>query len=75
MLEVTIYNEKGVAQTKFDEDDEFDYVSLVSTGTYGPPALIAPARNRDEARAAVEDRVLYINTGLVPMFSIMRTTP
>jgi hypothetical protein len=54
------------------EFEGIDFVSLVSPATYGPPALIAPARDRDAPRAAVGDRILYINTGLVPAFEIER---
>lgn len=74
MLEVIIYDAGGQEQRKFDGTEEFDFVSLVSPGTYGPPALVAP-KGGDPPLAQVEDRVLYINTGFVPMFSMERTTP
>ena len=74
MLEVTIYNTDGSVAQKFDGDNEVDYVSLVNNETYGPPALIAPARNPNDTRAAVEEHVLYINTNIVPLFKIIRTT-
>lgn len=72
MLEVTIYDARGQEQAKFDGEDEFDFVSLVSPGTYGPPALVAP-KGGEPPLAQIEDRVLYINTGYVPMFSLERT--
>lgn len=72
MLEVTIYNSDGTVTEQFTDGDEFDFVSLVSPGTYGPPALAAP-KGGEPPVAQVEDRVLYINTGYVPMFSIERT--
>lgn len=74
MLDVTIYDSDGTKVAEFcDEDDTaVDYVSLVNNQTYGPPALVAPQRAGEGARANVEDEVLYINTNLVPMFKIVR---
>jgi hypothetical protein len=76
MLDVTLYNIDGeVIQTFHDDDNEsVDYVSLVSNETYGPPALIAPARGRDAQgpRARAGETVLYINTGVVPFWDITR---
>lgn len=73
MLEVTIFNPEGEVAVKFDGENEVDYVSLVNNETYGPPALVAP--NRGEAPLArIDDHVLYINTNLVPVFKIVRTT-
>lgn len=65
MLEVTIYDAEGNVKETFtqEKDTEFDFVSLVSPETYGPPALVAPNRNGQGPRATIEDRVLYINTG------------
>jgi hypothetical protein len=54
------------------EDDSVDYVSLVSNETYGPPALVAPARNGQGPRAAIEERVLYINTAFIPAWELVR---
>ena len=75
MLRVTVYALRNADDPKIDpegtEYSEIDYVSLVNNETYGPPALIAPAR--EGARARVGDRVLYINTALVPLFEIERT--
>jgi len=53
-------------------EHEVDYVSLVNSDTFGPPPLVAPTRDRTEPRAADGDRVLYINTNLVPAFLIER---
>lgn len=75
MLDVTLYDQSlSVAETfHSDDDDGVDYVSLVSDGTYGKPALIAPGKPGD-ARAAVGERVLYINTNIVPAFMIERVS-
>lgn len=72
MLEVIIYDDHGREQRKFGGEDEFDFVSAVSPGTYGPPALIAPKDGKVPV-AEIEDRVLYINTGFIPLYSIERT--
>jgi len=73
MLEVTIYDVAGRQTAKFrqEDDTDFDYVSLVSNQTYGPPALVAPNKGQPPT-AKIEDRVLYVNTSLVPLFSIER---
>lgn len=52
-----------------------DYVSFVNSGTYGAPALVAPNPKDPrgtEPRARTGQKVLYINTSLVPLFSIER---
>jgi hypothetical protein len=76
MLRVTVYALRGADDPKIDpegtEYNEIDYVSLVNNETYGPPALVAP--NREATRASIGDRVLYINTALVPLFEIERTS-
>lgn len=86
MLTVRIYPDLGAIRNTDDEDldapeveggvefTEVDYVSLVSDETYGPPALIAPARGKEEARAVIGERVLYINTAMVPLWEIERTS-
>lgn len=63
-----------------DEPTSFsgvDYVSFVNAGTFGPPALVAPAP-KDPAgtkpRATVGQKVLYVNTSVVPLFAIERTS-
>lgn len=70
MLNVTVY------ETVHDEDPaefpDVHYVSLLNSGTHGPPAVIAPTKNGPPARAQVGERVLYINTSFVPMFEIER---
>lgn len=73
MLEVKIYNHLGVVTAAYTQDncEEFDFVSLINAQTHGPPALVAPFKG-EPPTAKVEDRVLYINTSLVPMFSIER---
>ena len=54
------------------EEHEVDYVSLVNSDTFGPPPLVAPTRDRNDPRAHDGDRVLYINTNIVPAFQIER---
>lgn len=49
-----------------------DFVSLVNHGTYGAPALVAPQRDQPKPLATVGQTVLYVNTSLVPLFSIER---
>lgn len=69
MLTVTVYTDGG------DEGDVFenvDFVSLVNGNTFGPPPLVAPGKSGESPTAKVEDRVLYINTHLVPLFEIER---
>lgn len=75
MLEVKIYDHQGTATASFTQDngEEFDFVSLINPETHGPPALVAPFKGAPPT-AKVEDRVLYINTAHVPMFSIERLT-
>jgi hypothetical protein len=73
MLDVTLYNAAGETVLTFHEEDgeAVDYVSLVSNETYGPPALVAP-RNGNAPTAQLHERVLFINTALVPAFDIER---
>jgi hypothetical protein len=54
------------------EEYEVEYVSLVNSETFGPPPLVAPSNERQAPRASVGERVLYINTDLVPAFLIER---
>lgn len=62
------------------EDDSttftaIDFVSFVNEGTFGPPALVAPSP-KEPGRpplARPGQRVLYINTSLIPLFSIERS--
>lgn len=71
-LDVTIYTADGTVGQRFEADKQtdVDFVSLVSRDTYGPPALIGPSR--EGTRAGVGDRVLYINTNVVPAWLIER---
>lgn len=68
MLKVTIYG-SGEEEDVFDG---VDYVSLVNEDTYGPPPLVAPTKQEPRPLAKVAERVLYINTRLVPLFEITR---
>jgi hypothetical protein len=71
-LDVTLYDAAGKVISEFTGGNDVDFVSYVAPTTYGPPALVAP--NKGAAPTArVEDRVLYINTGLVPFWLIERT--
>lgn len=71
-LEVTIY--------PLSDDDpieklDCEYVSLINQSTYGPPPVIAPTTAKvtaDGPRATQGQTVVYINTALVPVFSIAR---
>lgn len=70
-LEVTLYDSQGEETANFYGDYAVDYVSLVTGDTYGPPAVIAPGP-AGTPRAAIGQRVLYINTRHVPSFEIVR---
>jgi hypothetical protein len=68
MLDVTIYSADSEGEGW--EVSNVDLVSLVNNSTYGPPALIAA---KDGQRpVGPGNRVLYINTSLVPVFEIER---
>jgi hypothetical protein len=74
--EVTIW---PTAESILEEDGgitiDTDFVSLINAGTHGPPALVAPGRNAGEnvrPVATVGQEVLYVNTFLVPLFTIKR---
>jgi hypothetical protein len=71
LLNVIVYAADGAIAQEFVDEDAVDYVSLVSPETYGAPALVAPSR-QPVARSDFGDVVLYINTSLVPLFSIER---
>lgn len=54
---------------------EVDYVSFVTAGTHGPPALVAPGRESGKPvapLASVGDKVLYINNSHDHIFTIER---
>lgn len=46
-----------------------DYVSLINPESFGKPPLVAPGNDKV---AGPGDEVIYVNTGLVPAFSIRR---
>lgn len=72
-LTVTLYD--GLDAESMDNPtilEGYDYVSLVSDETYGPPALVAPAKGESQPRARPGDRVLYLNTRFVPAWEIER---
>lgn len=70
-LKVKLY---GPDLSPEDEPDVLyvKYVSFVNNNTYGPPPLIAPKAEGHPSRADLNEEVLYINTSLVPAFSITR---
>jgi len=53
---------------------EVDFVSFVNDGTFGPPALVAPSAKNPDGKpiARPGQRVLYVNTSLIPLFTIER---
>lgn len=71
MLGVKLLAEKDGRYVETDEY-EVDFVSLINSETFGPPPLVAPQGDRNAPRAQEGDRVLYINTDLVPAFVIER---
>lgn len=72
MLKVTLYPDAESITDDKGLEFEVDYVSLVNNQTYGPPALVAPSSHgRDTKRAEPGQEVLYINTNLMPAFSII----
>ena len=71
MLNVTLYPDAESIETNGGLTTEVEYVSLINSNTYGPPALVAPSSSpRDLHRAEPGETVLYINTNLVPAFTI-----
>jgi hypothetical protein len=73
MLEVTVYS--SINETDPVIYEGVDYLSLVSDETYGPPALVAPAKGQPGGpKAQVGERVLYLNTKFIPMFEIVRVS-
>lgn len=82
MLEVTVYTHDALDGDP-DNDvkplvlEEVHYVSLYNAGTHGPPALVAPGRTDGRPSPGVArpgERVVYINTALVPLFEIERVS-
>ncbi len=72
MLTVTIY--PSDPEVEPDVIENIDFVSLVNPDTFGPPPLVAPNKDSPRPLAKVGERVLYINTSLVPLFEIERTS-
>lgn len=80
MLNITVFAD---ADELADPDgkgrlfEDVKYVSFVSSSTYGAPALIAPNprdKERSDPRAKIGEEVLFINTSLVPAWTIVRTS-
>lgn len=79
MLEVTLFTQEYLNDLEGEPPLklEVDYVSLVSSTTHGPPALVAPGREHGQRVATVAksgDEVLYINTSFIPAWKIERLT-
>lgn len=75
MLTATVYPDADSIATDEGKDFEGDYVSFINGNTYGPPALIAPAKAHNgtaPARAVAGETVIYINLSLVPLCKIKR---
>lgn len=80
MLDVKVYSTDGKVVRQFTDledvqsDESVDFVSLVSASTYGPPALVAPDPKKpgQPPTARPGERVLFINTAVVPMWLIER---
>jgi hypothetical protein len=74
MLTVKLFSFRHETGKLEENSYEYDveYVSLVNSETFGPPPLVAPSNDRQAPRAGDGDRVLYINTDLVPAFLIER---
>lgn len=51
---------------------EVDFVSFLNSGSYGPPALIAPAKSGVSPLAKPGDVVLYVNTECITHGTIER---
>jgi hypothetical protein len=71
MLKIEVYPDAEALAEDTPTEFQADFLSLVNHGTYGPPALIAPAPGRNSTEgpvAQVGETVLYINTSLVPAF-------
>lgn len=70
MLTINLFSlDTETGELSAGENYYANYVSLVNSESFGKPPLIAPGNDQV---AHVEDRVLYINTSLVPAFSIKR---
>jgi hypothetical protein len=77
MLEVTLYDYNNDNDPSFNANKPIivDYVSQFNAGTHGPPALVAPGRDKGNSvppTAREGDEVLYINTSIVPAYRITR---
>jgi hypothetical protein len=75
MLTVTLFTFDPDGGLVEEEPETVDYVSLYNGGTHGPPALVAPGRERGEnvqPTARPGDDVLYINTALIPAYKVHR---
>lgn len=51
------------------QDHYCDFVSLINAESFGKPPLIAPGNDKVAEQG---DVVIYVNTSLVPAFSIKR---
>lgn len=67
MLKIKVFTGDEVEPESFVAD----FVSFISSESYGPPALVAPKDNRPPT-AREGQTVVYINTTLVPLVQITR---
>jgi hypothetical protein len=51
---------------------EADFLSWINSGSYGPPALIAPTERPGGAKAGSGQVVLYVNTEVVATVEVER---
>lgn len=77
-LTVEVYPDaESIADEKPTVFNGVDFVSNVNGGSFGPPALIAPSPKDppgSKPKARPGQKVLYINTSLVPLYAIERTS-
>lgn len=68
MLRVTIWDNEFEELIPLD----VDYVSNITGNTYGPPAVVSPAKNdsRSDVRARKGQVVAYINPDKVAIYTI-----
>lgn len=78
MLEVTI-KFKDENDDVLDQDEqtveqpvETDFLSWINGNTYGPPALIAGPEGKSGTKAAIGERVLFVNTESVKTVEVER---
>lgn len=72
MLRVQLFSiDPDTGEFEAGEEHEVDFVSLVNNESFGKPPLIAPENGRPGV-ARENDTVFYVNTSLIPAFTIKR---